>query len=62
VKTYPFDGIPLLLCYADRLGARRQLGIVSNIFGQQLEKLFLILSNELSELRVSSSDLLEDRL
>jgi hypothetical protein len=62
VRTYPFDGIPFLLGYADRLGARRQLGIVPNIFGQKLEKLILILSNELSELRVPSSDLLEDRL
>ena len=44
------------------MGAGWQLTIVIDIFTQQLQKLFLVLTNKLGKLRVSCTDLLKDRL
>jgi hypothetical protein len=41
---------------------RRKLALFTNVFRQELEKLFLILSDQLRQLRVSGSDLLQDWL
>ena len=60
--TYPLDSLPLLLSNTDLLGAGRQRNILIGVLGQQLHELLWVLGNHLGELRVASSNLLENGL
>lgn len=58
--TYPFNRISFLLSHVDLMRAGGQGGII--FLAQKLEKLFLVLTDELRNLRISGGDLLEDGL
>lgn len=60
MDTYALDGISLLFCNTDSLCTWWKH--VITIFAQELQKLLFVLSNELCNLRVASSDLLENGL
>lgn len=60
--SYPLDSIALLLGDRNSLGTRGQRNIVIGIFAKELEELIGIRGNELSQLRVAGTKLLEDGL
>jgi hypothetical protein len=61
-NTHSLDGVPLLLGHCNSLGSRGQWGIVVGVLAKQAEELLGILGNELGQLRVARSELLQDRL
>lgn len=62
-STQALDRIALLFGDLDRIrSGRKRRVIVSTALRQQLEELLLILTDKLSELRVSGTELLKDRL
>lgn len=58
--TYSLDCISLLFRHMDLLRTRRQL-LLLEIFTEQLQELFLVLPDELRDLRVACGHLLQDR-
>lgn len=62
IAPYSLNSIPFLLSNSDSLGARGQGDIVVRILTQKLKKLVRVRGYQLSQLRVSSTELLEDGL
>lgn len=60
--TYTLNSIALLLRHGDRLGTRRQWGILIALLTKQAKELIGMMSNELGKLGIASTELLQDRL
>lgn len=60
--TYTLDSIALLLSHRNSLSTRRQWSVVVAILTEQAEELLRVLGNQLSELGVAGTELLQDRL
>lgn len=61
-NTHSLNGIPLLLGHGNSLSTRRQGGVVITILAEQAEKLVGVLGNQVGELGVASTQLLQNRL
>lgn len=60
--TYSFNSFSLLLGHTDSLSAGGQSGIVVSIFAKQVQELIRVCTNQLSQLRVAGTELLQDWL
>lgn len=61
-ETHSLDSLALLHGHTNGLSSRRQGGIVIGVLAQQVEKLVGVCRNQLCQLRVASTELLQDRL
>src|SRR3569833_1162964 len=62
METYPLNGIALLLGHRASLGARGQRSVVIGVLAKEAEELLRVLGDQLRQLRVASTKLLQDRL
>lgn len=62
VSTYPLNSVALLLGDGNSLCTRRQGRVVVGILAQKLEELVGVRGNQLGQLRVAGTELLQDGL
>lgn len=61
-STHPLDSVALLLGHANSLSPRRQRHVIVGIFTEKLKELLWIRGNQLRQLRVARTELLENGL
>ena len=60
--TYTLDGISFFFGDGNRLGTRRERGVIVNIFAEQVQELARVVGNQLGKLGVALTELLQDGL